>query len=831
MSRGALLAYLAAGLAIAGAVLGSLPGAAPVIATVGVLAVALVASFAAAWTVSRERAAEAPEDANQKFRREAILNASSLVLLVVFLLLALTELLAIPAAFGQLRVFGTFAFGFIAFYPAIIGGLTAALAGIVLLVSGHAPVTRLSKRAHTTAGLFGSVALLFVLVAIAMAAGLFEGVGLKAERSVFMLAAAVVSGFFLVKTWLRLPAYAQVSDWLEREERLRDSGMIRKIAYGLLGVAGVGVLVTLIVTAGLGPRPVGLLAAGFAMLALLGATFNVGVSRVLASLELGMENAVDMRKKRRVILSAASIGLTLLSLLIGTLTLFAFLAQVAGVDVFRFLLEFYVSFYPIIFGVCLVPLIAAVVVRTRVQTEVAYSDKLKALSMGLATTTIVLVFFGVFIGSGLAEGSGIQIQNAVLVMGAGVLSLIQFVKARTLLPGVFSIAREAFKPVEGADQDTKDRIKNRMIAVYVTALVFVLGFAAFTTATSMGVVEPPAGIGTDIGVFGFVLIGIVILALVVFGYLQSANIDQRWASKKKQDIGKRRLTSEEVKRYLILGFSMGLSGILFILGILVQFGVIRQLGPLEADRWVATDLWVASILIGLGPYGWYASREARRIEAIDQRFPEFLRDLAESQRSGMTLTEAVATASKGNYGVLTGEIRKMAAQIEWGVSFSDSLTRFSKRVATPLIKRTVALVIQASEAGGNVVDVLTAAADDAREIQQIVKERKQAMSIYVMIIYIAFAVFVGVIAVLNAQFIPEVAKAVSKANGVSIGGLNFRAFDVDDFKILFFHGAIIQGFGGGIVGGVMAGGRMIHGLRHSFILVFLAWVLFRIVIG
>lgn len=829
MERAKLLAYVAIGLSVAGAAAGSVPGV-PVIASVAVLAAGLGALLLAAWSV-QPSPPDAAEDADKRYRRELKLNVTSLVLLVVFLLLGLTELLAIPAALGQLRVFGSFAFGFIAFYPALIGALTAALAGAVALVSGHGASTALARTRRTAAYAWGGVTALFVLVALAMGAGAFAGLGLKAERSVFMLAGALVTGFFFVKTWLRLPAYTQVSDWMEREDRLKDSNLVRNVAYGLLGVAVAGVVVTLIVTAGLGPRPVGLLAAGFAMLALLGATFNVGVTRVLASLEMGLENAEDARKKRRIILSAASIGLTILGIAIGTLTLFAFLAQVAGLDVFRFLLDFYVQFYPIIFGICLVPLIVAVVVRTKVQTEVAYSDKLKALSMGLATTTIVMVFFGVFIGSGLAEGSGIQIENAVLVMGAAVLTLIQFVKARTLLPGVFGIFKEAFKPVEGADDDTKDRIKKRMITVYVTSLVFILGFAGFVMATSLGVVEPPAGLGTDLGMFGFILIGILLLVLVAFGYVQSANFDSRWAKKEKQDIGKRRLTSEEVKRYLILGFSIGFAVILFLIGMLIQLKVLKQLGPLQTDRKVATDFFVAAILLGLGPYGWYASREAKRIEAIDAKFPEFLRDLAESQRSGMTLTEAVATASKGNYGVLTSEIRKMASQIEWGVSFSEALTRFAKRVPTPLVKRTVALVIQASSAGGNVVDVLTAAADDAREIQQIVKERKQSMSIYVMIIYIAFAVFVGVIAVLNAQFIPEVAKAVSKANGVSIGGLNFRAFDQDDFKILFFHAAIIQGLGGGLVGGVMSGGKAVHGLRHSFILVFIAWVLFRVVIG
>src|SRR5581483_9360906 len=215
-----------------------------------------------------------------------------------------------------------------------------------------------------------------------------------------------------------------------------------------------------------------------------------------------------------------------------------------------------------------------------------------------------------------------------------------------------------------------------------------------------------------------------LLVIVVMRYFQSVNIDQRWQKKTEESaIGKKRLTSQQVQRYLILGFS---------------FGVVKSLALLPLAKKYGTDFFVFAILIGLGPYGMYTSREANRIEAIDAKFPEFLRDLAESQRAGMTLTEAVITASKGNYGVLTPEIRKMAAQIQWGVSFGSALERFAARVNTPLIRRTVSLVIQASIAGGNTVDELTAAAHDARQPQQIVTERKQSMSIYLMIIYIAF---------------------------------------------------------------------------------------------
>jgi archaeal flagellar protein FlaJ len=230
----------------------------------------------------------------------------------------------------------------------------------------------------------------------------------------------------------------------------------------------------------------------------------------------------------------------------------------------------------------------------------------------------------------------------------------------------------------------------------------------------------------------------------------------------------------------------------------------------------------------VGPYGFFRGFELRRRRAMDDKFPDLLRDLAESQRAGMTLPRALTTAAKGTYGALTPEIRKMSAQVEWGVSFTEALGRFARRVGTPLIERAVVLITEAANAGGNVVDILTAASDDAREIKQILEERKRQMAIYAMIIYIAFFVYMVVIFVLAAQFLPGFEKAVGAASGQKVGGLNFEAFDKQTFITVFFHGALIQAVGGGLVSGVMTGGHPLDGLKHSFIMTIISWVFFRL---
>ena len=105
-------------------------------------------------------------------------------------------------------------------------------------------------------------------------------------------------------------------------------------------------------------------------------------------------------------------------------------------------------------------------------------------------------------------------------------------------------------------------------------------------------------------------------------------------------------------------------------------------------------------MFGAGPYGLFYNREAKRILAIDEKFPDFLRDLAESARAGMTLPRALVTAAQGTYGTLTSDIKTMAAQVDWGVDFGEALTRFAQRTKTPLIDRTVSLVVEAQRAGG-----------------------------------------------------------------------------------------------------------------------------------
>ncbi|RKY24069.1 MAG: type II secretion system F family protein, partial [Planctomycetota bacterium] len=211
------------------------------------------------------------------------------------------------------------------------------------------------------------------------------------------------------------------------------------------------------------------------------------------------------------------------------------------------------------------------------------------------------------------------------------------------------------------------------------------------------------------------------------------------------------------------------------------------------------------------------------------RFPDFVRDLAEARRAGMTFTKAIIHASKGNYGVLTPEIQKIARQISWGSSVDAALSSFAKRVNTKLIRRTISLIIEASRSGGHVADVLDAASKDAREIKLIESERRASLISYVAIVYVGMGVFLMIVVIITKTLLPALMGS-SGGSSLPVGGMGALQNTKEDILAItqvFFSAAIIQSGLMGLVAGVFEEGDLISGIKHSFIMLVIAWVVFK----
>ncbi|MGQ0796937.1 MAG: type II secretion system F family protein [Methanobacteriota archaeon] len=304
----------------------------------------------------------------------------------------------------------------------------------------------------------------------------------------------------------------------------------------------------------------------------------------------------------------------------------------------------------------------------------------------------------------------------------------------------------------------------------------------------------------------------------------------------REDLEKARVRLYEKKdrKRSILAISSVLFSIFAFVAFLNLIGSINlgfRADMRNLDRFL--NWLVIAILTFIGPYGFFLASRNREIRQIERRLPDFLRDVAEAGRFGMTLADAIVVSSSGRYGKLTPEIKKMAAQISWGVPATEALRLFAQRVKTPMVQRVVAIIVKSSDAGGDVADVLTMVSHDTKENQLTQDERRIAMSTYVAVIYISFLVFLVTIWILNATFLPKMLEASGALAGGTTAVTSPLAENLPEvvynIRIAFFIATIVHGLGDGILAGVLDNGKIPTGLRHSFIMLIIALLGFQVI--
>ena len=197
---------------------------------------------------------------------------------------------------------------------------------------------------------------------------------------------------------------------------------------------------------------------------------------------------------------------------------------------------------------------------------------------------------------------------------------------------------------------------------------------------------------------------------------------------------------------------------------------------------------------------------------IEEKFPDFLRDVTENIKTGMTLTQAVKATKDTNYGALTPHVKRIITKIDWAIPFERVLMDFSKK-STPLIQKTVSTILETYKGGGNITQVLEAASKTIKQVNKIRAERFSSVYNQMITGYVTFFIFVGVLIVLKNYLVPSL---FSIGTGFSaLGAQNTNDF----YNIIFQWLIILEGFFSGIVVGKLANGSMVSGLKHSLFLI------------
>ena len=237
------------------------------------------------------------------------------------------------------------------------------------------------------------------------------------------------------------------------------------------------------------------------------------------------------------------------------------------------------------------------------------------------------------------------------------------------------------------------------------------------------------------------------------------------------------------------------------------------------------------VLIGFAPFVFSVINETRISTEKEEMFLEFSRNLVESVKTGTPINKSVINVKDKPYGVLSENIKKLANQISLGIPLEKALQTFSRDVKNRAISRALTLIGQAERSGGEIGGILESVTEAISTVEKLKKERVAAISTLVVQGYIIFFVFIVIILVLQFQILPllvDIAPDLGGAAGIgvgSIGGGGGAPLTQEEVSSSFLYLLLVQGFFCGLAIGKLSEGNVKSGIRHSFILMLLAFLI------
>ena len=256
------------------------------------------------------------------------------------------------------------------------------------------------------------------------------------------------------------------------------------------------------------------------------------------------------------------------------------------------------------------------------------------------------------------------------------------------------------------------------------------------------------------------------------------------------------------------------------------------------DRAVlGTFLWFyMPVYIVVTPLAVFHSWNVRSRSAVTGKLSDNLRKLSSANDTGQTLLESIQTVSDTSSGKLSDEFEIMYAKVNYGMSLRDAMVEFNNKYHIPRLARTVKLISEAQEASSQITDVLTTAAQASENQDDIDRERKSRTRMQVAIILMTFLTLLGVMAILQTQFIDVMAGLTDQASsggggggsGGGGGGMQFGGgLDTDMLSLLFFHAVTLQAVLSAFISGYIRDADILSGMKFVVILMTLSlatWV-------
>lgn len=238
-------------------------------------------------------------------------------------------------------------------------------------------------------------------------------------------------------------------------------------------------------------------------------------------------------------------------------------------------------------------------------------------------------------------------------------------------------------------------------------------------------------------------------------------------------------------------------------------------------------IWALSTLaiIGLIVVTMYAYLDIRifnRTRKLEDILPEYLEVVSSNLKGGMSFEKSLWMGIKPKFGVLSNEIALAAKKVMTGHDVDIALTEFAQKYDSPMLKRSMNLIISQIQSGGQISMIIDRIVVDLKKTK-LLKDEMSASVLTYMIFIGAIVVVISPVLYALSWALLDVISNITQLLGQSLGdntmGLPFEfssnPIDPDRFIFPFSYGAVgITAIGSSMIISIIEKGNIRGGIKY-----------------
>jgi flagellar protein FlaJ len=242
-------------------------------------------------------------------------------------------------------------------------------------------------------------------------------------------------------------------------------------------------------------------------------------------------------------------------------------------------------------------------------------------------------------------------------------------------------------------------------------------------------------------------------------------------------------------------------------------GLIGALGPVGLPE-ISTICLVAASLPTALQY-WRISKINYNAE---ESIPSFIRDITESQKTGLSPEKSIVQATKRkDYGSFSKFLDLIRSQIEWGIPLRKSFDNMRKKIRSWFVIVNFAMMVETIEIGGNSIQSLEILSEYSEKERELQVNRRELLKPYILLAFIwsvLIAVTTTIVALTTGMMSSVISQDLSSVASIAMEE-QLKTFSV---------GIIIQCWISGFFIGKISEGNFGAGFKHSALLAATAYV-------